>query len=82
MLFEEFGPIREQEVLEAVEGGEIIERYDEDEPYPSVLIYGTTGQGRPIHVVCAYVPEDDLALVITTYEPDPVRWIDFRRRRE
>ena len=28
----------------------IIEEYSDDEPYPSCLIYGTTGQRRPLHV--------------------------------
>lgn len=81
MRQEERGPIHEQEVFEAVQRGEIIERYDDDEPYPSVLVYGRTQQGRPIHIVCAYAPEDDLAIVITVYEPDPARWIDYQRRR-
>lgn len=81
MRQEERGPIQEREVFEAVQWGEIIERYDDDEPYPSVLVYGRTQQGRPIHIVCAYAPEDDLAIVITVYEPDPARWIDYQRRR-
>jgi hypothetical protein len=45
------------------------------------LLYGTTQKGRPIHVVCAYAAEDNLVIVITAYEPDPTRWIDYRRRR-
>jgi hypothetical protein len=81
MRLEEFGSIQEQEVSEAVHRGEIIERYDDDEPYSSVLLYGTTQKGRPIHVVCAYAAEDNLVIVITAYEPDPTRWIDYRRRR-
>lgn len=81
MRLEEFGAIREQEVFEAVHRGEIIERYDDDEPYPSVLVYGRTERDRPIHVVCAHAAEDDRVIVITVYEPDPARWIDYRRRR-
>jgi hypothetical protein len=30
--------------------------------------------------VCAYSPEDDRAIIVTVYEPDPGRWIDLRRR--
>lgn len=82
MRLEEFGPIHEQQVFEAVQFGKIIEDYPDDEPYPSVLIYGCTATGRPIHVVCAYAADDDLAIVITVYEPDPARWVDFRRRRQ
>ena len=82
MKAEEFGIINEMEVFEAIQSGEIIEEYPDDEPYPSILIYGSTLQGRPIHVVCAYASEDDLGIVITVYEPDPALWIDFRRRRD
>lgn len=82
MRSEELGPIKEQEVFEAVQAGEVIESYEEDKPYPSALVYGRTSQDRPIHLVCAYVEEEDMAIVITVYEPDPSRWIDYRRRRK
>ena len=78
---EEFGEIKEIEVYEAVSGGKIIEQYPDDEPYPSCHIYGQTGQGRPIHVVCAYSGESDIVVIITVYQPDPARWIDFERRK-
>jgi len=81
MRFEEFGPIREEEVADAIQSGRIIEHYDDDEPYPSVLIFGRTSRSRPIHIVCAYAVEEDLAIVITVYEPDPARWIDYQSRR-
>ena len=81
MRLEEFGPICEQEVFEAVQCGEVIEDYPDDRPYPSALIYGHTEAGRPVHVVCAYADDDDLAIVITVYEPDVSRWTDFRRRK-
>ena len=81
MRQEGFGPIHEQEVFEAIRSGKIIEDYPDDEPYPCVLVYGRTAADRPIHVVCAYADDDDLAIVITVYEPDPARWVDFERRR-
>ena len=81
MRLEEFGPIREQEGFETIQMGEVIENYPDDKPYPSVLVYGRTATGRPLHVVCAYAEADDLAIVITVYEPDPVRWVNFERRR-
>lgn len=80
MRTEERGPIREQEVFEAVTSGEIIERYDHDTPFPSVLLFGRTSEERPIHSVCAYDSLEDQVLVITVYEPDPNRWEGFRRR--
>jgi hypothetical protein len=81
MRLEEFGPIREQEVFEAIQSGEIIEDYPSDEPYPSTLVYGRTATDRPLHVVCAYANDDDLAIVITVYKPDPAQWVNFLRRR-
>ena len=81
MRLEEFGPIREQEVFEAIQSGKVIEDYPDDKPYPSVLVYGRTAAGRPTHMVCAYAEDDDLAIVITVYEPDPARWVDFGRRK-
>lgn len=80
MRSEERGPIREQEVFEAIAAGEIIESYEDAEPYPSMLFFGRTVEHRPIHVVCAYDSQEDQVIVITVYEPDPDRWEDFRRR--
>jgi hypothetical protein len=83
MLDEGFGPILDQEVYEAATGCSIVEEYPDDRPYPSVLVLGRTSQGRPVHVVCAYAPEDDQLIVITVYEPDPDRWDEeFRQRRK
>lgn len=81
MLGEELGVIGDSEVFEAIQKGDIIETYPDDEPYPSVLVLGKTSQGRSIHIVCAYSELDQLAIVITVYEPDPSRWIDGRTRR-
>lgn len=81
MKLEEFGEIRENEVFEAILNGKTVEDYPEDEPYPSCLIYGRTSGGRPLHIVCAYAFEEETAIVITVYEPDPSQWIDFERRK-
>jgi len=81
MRLEGFGPIREEEVAEAIQSGEIIESYEDDEPYPSVLIFSTTSGGRRLHIVCAYASEENLVIVITVYEPDPNKWINYERRR-
>jgi len=78
MRIEEFGPISEQEVCEAITSGESIEDYSDD---PSALILGYTRLRRPLHVVCAHSSEDDIAIVITVYQPDPARWVDYRRRQ-
>ena len=69
-----------QEVREAIAYGGVIENYPEDKYGPSCLIYGRTTGGRPIHVQCSY-PSRPLIKIITVYEPDPDRWIDFKERR-
>ncbi len=79
---EDFGEILDQEVYEAVLSGKVIEDYPNDAPYPSCLIYGRTRKGRPIHLVCAYSASERLGIVITTYEPDPEKWLDFSRRKQ
>lgn len=82
MLGEEYGVISPREVRQALQSGEIIEDYPEDRPYVSCLVYGRTRQGRPLHVVCAPVPEEETLIVITVYEPDRERWIEYRQRRK
>ena len=37
--------------------------------------------GEPVHSVWAYNREPEFAVLITTYRPDPDRWIDWRTRR-
>jgi len=81
MEADEFGRILDAEVHQAILAGEVIQEYAGDTPYPSVLLLGVTRQDRPLHVVCAYDVEERRAYVITVYQPDPARWIDFRTRR-
>lgn len=70
------------EVRQALGNGEITEAYPDDTPYPSRLLLGWVGP-RPLHVVVADDAGGGQTIVITVYEPDPVRWeADFRRRRE
>ena len=69
------------EVTESIAAGEVIEDYPEDKYGPSCLIFGFTGAGRPLHVQCSH-PARPLVKIITVYEPDPARWIDFRTRRK
>jgi len=69
-----------REVREVFANGEVIEDYPEDKYGPSCLIYGTTAAARRLHIQCSY-PSRSLIKVITIYEPDPARWIDFRIRR-
>jgi len=81
MRCDEFGSISDQEVYESICHGDIIKSYLDDTPYPSVLIFGTTTNNRPLHMVCAYNHTDDQVIVITVYQPDPDLWVDYRRRK-
>jgi len=69
-----------RELREALANGEVIEDYPEDKYGPSCLILGMTQAGRPLHIQCSY-PSRPLVKIITLYEPDPRRWIDFTMRR-
>jgi hypothetical protein len=72
--------ISEEEVRQTVLYGACIERYDDDLPYPSRLMFMVVN-GRPLHVVVANASEQ-LAIVITTYIPDTITFMeDFRTRR-
>jgi hypothetical protein len=69
------------DVIHALDTGDVIESYPDDEPYPSRLVLGWS-QERPLHVVAAYHAADDEMIIITVYEPDPALWDEtFRRRR-
>ena len=70
--------ITEEEVVEALMNGEIIEEYPEDKYGPSCLILGRTQAGRPLHVQCSLPPT---VWNITLYEADPDEWIDLRTRQ-
>lgn len=72
---------RDEMEIEESGDSKIIETYPEDEPYPSCLIYGRTTENRPLHIVCAYATDEDKVIIITVYQPDLERWIDFERRK-
>ena len=69
------------EILASVEGGEVIEEYPRDYPYPSCLVLGFNAKGEPVHSVWAYNELTGFAVLITVYRPDPERWIGWRTRR-
>jgi hypothetical protein len=72
--------IRVNEVREAFRTAAVIEDYPEDKYGPSCLVLGFTEAGRPLHIHCSH-PSRPLVKIVTVYEPDPQRWIDFRVRR-
>jgi len=70
------------EIFFSISHGEIIEQYPTDKPYPSCLINGQTFGGDHVHSVLAINEDNQWAVLITVYRPDPDRWINFRKRRE
>ncbi len=68
------------EIRDAVGKSKIIEDYPDDKYHPSCLLLGFTKSNRPLHIPFSY-PTRDLAKIVTVYEPDPARWIDYKIRR-
>jgi hypothetical protein len=67
-----------EELEQAISAGEIIEEYPDDKYSPTCLIYGMSKSGRHLHVHISVPPK---VVVITTYEPDPAEWDNYRIRR-
>lgn len=69
------------DIKQVLATGQAVEKYPADRYGPSCLIFGFTGTGRPLHVVCSY-PSRPLVKIITAYEPSPVEWLsDFITRK-
>ena len=67
--------ISKEEILDAIEQGEVIKRYPDDRPYPSVLLYG-----NGLHVVCGL--GKGKVSIVTVYRPSLDMWEpDMRTRR-
>ncbi len=74
--------ISHNDVEHLLKTGEIIERYDDDYPLPSLLLNGSTENNRPLHLVVAINREEKRLVIITIYEPNPFKWLDnFSRRK-
>ncbi len=74
--------ISHNDVEHLLKVGEIIERYDDDYPLPSLLLNGITENNRPLHLVVGINREEKRLIIITVYEPNPLKWIDnFSRRK-
>ncbi len=70
-----------QDFRDAMEQSEVIEDYPHDKYGPSCLVLGFTLSQRPLHIHCSY-PMRPIIKIITLYEPEPSRWIDFKVRRQ
>ena len=73
--------ITRADVLDGLRGGEVIENYPDDVPYPSALVLGFA-RDRPVHVVVAVDTSTSEAHIITVYEPSPDEFEpDWRTRK-
>jgi hypothetical protein len=73
--------ISEVDVRDVLENGEMIETYPEELPFPGYLVLGRCS-GRAVHVVACDDVETASTIIITVYEPDPMRWDQtFKHRR-
>ncbi len=70
--------IERGEVEQALSGGRMIEEYPKDKYSPSCLVCGPVADGY-LHVQVSLPPR---VWIITTYRPDPQKWVDpYTRRR-
>lgn len=67
------------DLIAIILSGEIIEKYPDDEPCPSVLIMGFIDT-TAYHTVVGLC--EDHIRVITVYIPEDDKWIEYRRRRK
>ena len=67
------------DVMNAINNGEIIEQYPEDFPFPSCLILGLSIRGVYIHIVVSM--NDDKIYLITAYVPNSDKWEDDLKTR-
>lgn len=66
------------ELLAAIADGRILENYPTYFKGPCCLLYGNTGGGRPLHIVCSTTAPE--LVIITVYEPTPPKWLSPTRR--
>jgi len=70
--------IRLDEVLAALQRGEILELYPEHRRGACCLVSGQTKEGRWLHIVCTTA--QPLLILITAYEPRAPKWVTPRER--
>ena len=68
-------------IIEAIMKGDVIEEYPRDRPFPSCLILAWVS-GKPYHVVVSLDEGNEIAYIITAYEPTLDKFLpDYRTRR-
>lgn len=73
--------IGKDEVVATLASGEVIAKYPDDLPFPSVLLLAKVGE-RSLHIVVGEDIATGTCYIVTVYLPDPELWNpDFRTRR-
>lgn len=72
--------ISEDEIKEVGENARIIEDYSNDKYTTSCLLLGFTKMDRPLHIQVS-LKDSDETKIITIYQPDKTKWINFLQRR-
>jgi hypothetical protein len=69
------------EVEQTVLQGEVIQEYEDDQPFPSKLMLKFV-EDRPVHIVVAQNIATSECIIITCYEPDVRIWsADFKVKK-
>lgn len=69
------------DVMNAIDNGEIIEQYPDDFPFPSCLILGLSINDVYIHIVVSM--NDGKIYLITAYVPNTDKWeADLKNRKQ
>ena len=69
------------DIMNAIDNGEIIEHYPKDFPFPSCLILGISINNTYIHVVVSM--NENKIYLITAYVPSSDKWeADLKTRKE
>lgn len=64
-----------------ISSGETIKQYEDDKPFPSCLVLGTSTHNTPIHIVVS--TDNEYIHLITAYYPNNIKWeSDFKTRKE
>jgi hypothetical protein len=70
--------VTRDDILEVLAVGRVLENYPTYHKGACCLVYGDTGRGRPLHIVCSTtLPE---LVIITVYEPTLPKWASPARR--
>lgn len=74
--------LNRDDIVQAVQQGDVIKDYPDDTPYPSCLLLWFKGK-MPVHVVVGQNPDDLSCYVVTAYVPSEELWQPgFRERKQ